>query len=167
MELTLKDKLLLINQYRILSKLSPEDAEHYEESIEILTSGYRYLYGSLANWIDDEMPEEKSRFVMDVLSMYRAIHFSGKDLDGAITEQPMFTFSGFDGNEEGEYHSFTRFCILTQNKFAEQKPSEDQMGGFNSHSPMIPRYSELLSRWDAMGRPHQLTPEQISKIIGD
>lgn len=66
MQFTKKERLSLINQYKILSKLYPEDSEHYDELREILEDGYEVFYSQISDWISQDMPENAGRFVLDV-----------------------------------------------------------------------------------------------------
>ncbi|WP_411845572.1 YfbU family protein [Roseibacillus persicicus] len=166
MDITNTEKLILINQYKILAKLDPDSSSYYEKAENILSNGYRFLYGSLDNWIDDEMSEDKSEFVMDILSLYRAIgHID--DTDDQLGGYSNRVFRGFDGNEEGEYFSFTRFVIEEEGKFAEQKGGEASVDGYNSHCPMVPTYAAMIQRWESRGKKYQLTLEEIKAILGE
>lgn len=49
MQFTKKERLNLINQYKILSKLYPEDSEHYDELREILEDGYEVFIHRLVS----------------------------------------------------------------------------------------------------------------------
>ena len=44
---TLEQRLILINQYKILEKLYPEEAETYSQHREILEEGYTLHYNDL------------------------------------------------------------------------------------------------------------------------
>ncbi|MBI6636170.1 YfbU family protein, partial [Pseudomonas paralactis] len=43
-QLTKKDRLILINQYKILASLDKDDESHYLELIQILENGYSIFY---------------------------------------------------------------------------------------------------------------------------
>lgn len=121
-KLDVKDRLILINQYKILSKLEPTEANYYKELIEILENGYEIFYSLLNQWIDEEMPRDKSRLVLDILDLYRALEdLKRKTKDDRLLKHFYGKFNGFDGNNESEYLSFTRFLIEVQGKFQEQK----------------------------------------------
>lgn len=145
MKISKSDRLVLINQYRILSNLDKSEADHYEELIKILESGYAIFYSQLDEWISDEMPEEESRLVLDVLDLYRAI----EDVKRASKDSRLLThsysyFKGFDGNNETEHMGFCRFLIEKQGKFQEQKQYLLKNDNLNSHVPMREKYSRML-----------------------
>ncbi|MEY7853957.1 YfbU family protein [Escherichia coli] len=146
--LTKKDKMFLINQYKILSKLYPEEESHYLELIEILENGYAIFYSELERWIDDDMSVEHGKFVLDVLDLYRAIEdVKRKSKSQILITHPYSYFYGFDGNNEVEYFSFAGFLINKQGKYSEQKDYLLKNDNLNSHAPMIGKYTKMLRKW--------------------
>ena len=73
MHFTKKERLILINQYKILSKLCPDDSEHYNELREILEDGYEIFYSQIDEWISQDMSKSEGEFVLEILNLYRAI----------------------------------------------------------------------------------------------
>ena len=102
MKLTKLERLNLINQYTILAKLSPDDAEHYEELKTILEDGYEIFYSSLDMWISEDMPEEEGKFVLDILDLYRFIEdYKSRSPNSLVLENHYSIFLWFDGNNAG------------------------------------------------------------------
>lgn len=166
MKLSKKDRIILINQYRILSSLYSNEAEHYEELINILENGYQIFYSLIDQWVSKDMPEVQGKFVLDVLSMYRAIeNFKRKKKSASVSGEYFSFFRGFDGNEETKFMSFTRFLIEIQGKFSEQKPYLKDNDNLNSHMPTIEKYESMLAEWNNLGQTYQLTEEQVIKIL--
>ncbi|PKQ78778.1 hypothetical protein CJP16_09535 [Aeromonas sobria] len=166
MEFTRKERLNLINQYKILAKLYPEDAEYYDELREILEDGYEIFYSMVDQWIGDDMPKEEGEFVLNILDLYRFIEdYKRISKDESIISHYRSSFMGFDGNNEGEYMAFARFLIIKQGKFSEQKDYLRKNDNLNSHMPMVDIYKRMLNKWDALGKPYQLTAEQIQQIL--
>ena len=145
MKLDKKDRLILINQYKILAKLDANDATYYKELIQILENGYEIFYSLLDQWIDDEMPKDESRFVLNILDLYRAIEdLKRRTKSEELSKHHYGIFNGFDGNNESEYLGFTRFLIEIQGKFQEQKQYYYQNDHLNSHCPMVSKYKRML-----------------------
>lgn len=97
-----EQRLILINQFEILQQLNPYDVDFYSEKIEILKEGYEYHYDDVLGEIFNPLPEEKSRFVIDVLNMYRDITFSKVQLSDGNRENFVGVttyYRGFDFNE--------------------------------------------------------------------
>lgn len=166
MELTKKDRIFLINQYRILSALNPGEAEHYKELISILQDGYKIFYPLIDEWIDEDMPEEEGRFVLNILSLYRAIEdYKRRHGNAEFREEPFQIFRGFDGNNETDYMAFCRFLIETQGKFSEQKAYFSENDNLNSHMPTSDKYRAMLEKWREFDESYNLTKDQVLEII--
>ncbi len=145
MEISKKDRVLLINQYKILSAIKPDESDHYNELIDILENGYEIFYSMIDEWISDEMPSDEGRFVLDILDLYRAIeYFKRSTKSEAISKNHFSVFAGFDGNNETQYMGFARFLIETQGKFSEQEQYFRQNDHLNSHMPMVSKYKKML-----------------------
>jgi uncharacterized protein YfbU (UPF0304 family) len=165
-EITKKDRILLINQYRILASLNPTESDRYEELIEVLERGYKVFYSMVDDWVSEDVPVEKSILVFDILNIYRWVEdFKRGNLSQAILQHPFTIFRGFDGNEESEYLGFARFLIGQQGKFAEQKQYLKNNDNLNSHFPMIEKYRKMIARWKEMNSPYQMNEQQIISIL--
>lgn len=147
MELSKKDRLLLINQYRILAALNESDASHYNELIQILERGYTIFYSMIDEWVSDDMPEDEGKFVLDVLDLYRAIEDVKRSTKDETLEKHHYShFVGFDGNHETQYMGFSRFLLQEQGKFSEQEKYLRINDNMNSHMPMIEKYKNMLQK---------------------
>ncbi|EES50529.1 YfbU family protein [Clostridium cagae] len=167
MELNKIQRLILYNQYQILKHLEPEEKETYEISQKILHNGFKYDYDELTSFFNEEIPEEISEFVYDVLQMYRCINDSYGDLSNEEKEgfkKLNTTFGGFDGNEEPKYYSYACFLLEDLEKF-EESYNNGKISP-NSHRNMLKKYEKMLSKWEEVrnGRYDSLTLEQIKYI---
>lgn len=166
MKITKSNRLILINQYRILASLDKSEANHYEELIKILENGYAIFYSQLDEWISDEMPEEEGRFVLEVLDLYRAI----EDIKRASKDSRLLThsysyFQGFDGNNETDHMGFCRFLIETQGKFQEQKQYLLRNDNLNSHMPMIEKYSRMLDAAKRLPNKWSMNVDEALQVL--
>jgi uncharacterized protein YfbU (UPF0304 family) len=69
-KLTRVERTLLRNQYAILEKLDPENADRYARLRQVVERGYTIFY-SEALVDEGELSAEDCRYVMDVLDMFR------------------------------------------------------------------------------------------------
>lgn len=154
--LTPVERLQLANQFKILEKLYPEDAEHYAASGEIVEHGYSIEYGDVFSNIFPEMSFGECEYVYDVLDMHRALIGSFNELkekDGLTLED--VSFKGFDGNNESK-------CLaLAVRLQKEGKWTETLVGELNSHSiSTIARYPRMLEKfnpvWRSLTRPRSV-----------
>ena len=159
--LTPVERLQLTNQFLILEKLDPTNAEQYAKNRTILEDGYTLLYSELFQGIGDEMSVADCRYVYDVLDMYRALRHSYEEL----TDKEGLTlndvrFHGFDGNNETNYYVFIRFLQEEGRRWTETLKD----CGLNTHSETNERYAVMLhaasraakrwpdERWIELGR---------------
>jgi uncharacterized protein YfbU (UPF0304 family) len=164
--LTKKDRLILINQYRILAELNKAEESRYLELIDILECGYEVFYSMVDEWISEDMPESEGRFVLDVLNLYRAIEdVKRSSRDPLLINHHMSIFPGFDGNNESEYLGFCRFLLEKQGKFQEQQQYLAKNDGMNSHMPMIDKYRRMLKAAGDIGIVRRLSPEDVIAIL--
>jgi uncharacterized protein YfbU (UPF0304 family) len=166
MEISKKDRIILINQYRILSKLEPESADHYEELIHILEHGYEIFYPKIDELVSEDIPTAEGVLVLEILDLYRMIEDHKSQHPGdEVSKHPWGTFSGFDGNNEGDYLGFTRFLIEKQSKYQEQQKYSKAKDGFNSHMPVVDKYKKMLKKWESKKRSMQLSKSDVLEIL--
>lgn len=164
MKLEEKDRLILVNQYKILASLNKVDEKHYYEKIEILENGYEVLYDSLImNFAKTSLSIEEGNFVMDVLEMYgTGITLSFKNLKTTTLTEQDIRFPGFNTNEEFKYYSFSLHWLETLDRYAEiQEISEGNYRGIGENAE---KYKDMIKKWKAFGKYH-LTEEQIREIL--
>ena len=155
--LTAAERLILLNQYRILEKLEPDDPDHAERA-EALQSGFTVFYWP--DWVhEDEVSEQDCREVFDVLDMHRALATAARN-DTSIKPDDV-KFRGFDGNNESKHHSFVCYLVEQLGRYAELKGVE-----LNSHAPMLQRYRQMVDRWNDLGsNRHRLTADDVKRIL--
>ena len=165
--LTNIERLSLINQFLILEKLYPEEADYYEKNRLALQQGYKAHYKTIFEHLWDEMPEEETRETLDILEMYRAITWSYSDITKSKNTEHKYKFPGFDGNEESAQLSYCHYFIVNLERYQELVDNPEYPD-FNSHCPMLPRYRRMLVIWREEKEKYdlKLNLEQIDKILG-
>lgn len=164
MNLTKLQRLFLYNQYLILEKLDPENAEIYSMFKEVLKEGYTLEYSSMFQYFDEEMTEEKCTEVYDILDMYNSLNISYDRLsDQSEIDKNEIHFLGFDENNEGEQYSFASFLIYDLGKYEYFRETKD----INSHSPTMGMYRSMLSVWKSLPvvKRYELNAQQIQAIL--
>jgi uncharacterized protein YfbU (UPF0304 family) len=168
MELTKKDRAILINQYRILKHLDPDSADRYDRLIEILERGYAVLYSEIEPTEDGTgLSEEECQFALDVLGLYRQIeaYKDGNPKDKDIGQHPWGRFRGFDGNTEAEYLSFARL-LLKYGKFEETARHAGDTDHFDSHMPTLSKYRSMVTVSKALGTDIDLSlKERLYRVL--
>lgn len=163
MKLTKLERTILINQLEIRKKL--EGTDHHDRLLTILREGYSTWYDEAVAGVYEDVPEPDCDFVLEVLSMYRAIEWYKEDSGDALDKEPFSKFAGFDGNNEGPLLRFARFEIRGEDKWDEQKPHARSTDNFNSHMPMREIYGRMLIAFKALGPAPRLTKEDVTKVL--
>ena len=164
MKIEEKDRLILVNQYRILASLNKTEEQHYQEKIEILENGYEKLYQNLfENFSNETLSIDECNFVMDVLEMYgTGITLSFNNLGTKSLTKEEIRFPGFNTNEEFKYYSFILFWLETLDRYAEIQEISD--GNYRGIGGNVGKYEKMIDKWKSFGKYH-LSEEQIRELI--
>lgn len=168
MDLSIKDRLVIANQLKILEKLYPEEAKDYANHRKAIEQGYKLHYPWLTEWFDEEMSVAESREVLDILAMYRAITFSYKKAeDKEGLDESKIKFHGFDGNDEGKQFGYALYFIVDLGRYTELTGGAEYPD-LNSHGwPSLENYRERLGIWNRYEDKHSLTIAQIKELLGE
>lgn len=166
MELSLKDRLELSYQLKILEKLYPEEKEYYSTHRKAIEDGYQLHYSWLTEHLSDGLTSEECTEVLDVLDMYSSIYYSFKNLTNPkeLTEKQVI-FPGYDGNNETMQMAYTKYFIEDIGRYSWIK--ETTNGNYNSHRSMIRKYKSMLAKWKVYDHTEiqTLTEEQLIDLI--
>lgn len=168
MDLDKKDRLILANQFKILEKLYPNEAEDYQVQRKAIENGYSLQYDMIAEHLSPEMSRKDCQEVLEILSMYRAITHSATALTRNNSQLSIDTddlkFRGFDGNNEFKQFSYCQYFIIDLDRFRELRYG-NQYPDLNSHSPTLNKYRRMVEVWNQNGKRHELTEKQIKALI--
>jgi uncharacterized protein YfbU (UPF0304 family) len=165
-ELSKIERMVLINQYRILGLLDKENAADYERSEKVLRKGYSIYYSDVLD-VYDGLSETECRFVVDTLDVYRVLNASYKGLpDKSGINEDDLEFKGFDGNDETSFMVFAEF-LKEDDKWQEILTRDD----LNTHYSTQDKYQQMIVRYKVVrGRQkdprHELTKEEIQEVLG-
>jgi uncharacterized protein len=164
-ELNKFERLLLMNQYRILSLLDQRNQDHYDKLRDELENGYVASYqDDLFAGIRDGLSVEQSAFVLEVMSMYEALQRCYDALDDKQgIEEERTKFPGFDSDFELAHLGYARFVVEREGRFSHLKPSS---ADFISHTPMVDQYRRMTDVWKLAGNRYELTRDDITAILG-
>ncbi|MCY4259964.1 MAG: YfbU family protein [Rhodobacteraceae bacterium] len=143
--LTKVERLMLINQFRILEALGPDETSSYAEQRTILEDGYESYYDwKVFGQILSPTSCEEGTEVLDTLTMFDAIRNSLPE-GASVDDYPHSRFNGYSGNEETKSMAFARFSIEGLGKFSSLPLRETDP--WNSHFPMREVYGRMLAEW--------------------
>ncbi|WP_336937063.1 YfbU family protein [Acinetobacter modestus] len=157
------ERIILINQFKILNKLEPES--FYEQHIEALEGGFTNFYDEIYQDLNDEVPNDTLDFTNNVLEMYRAMTvFANKSDDQEL--KSLVVFNGFDQTGEFDYWNYTDFLICKLGRYPELRANKGN-DDFSSHSSIISKYKRQFKVWEKHGKPifENITKEIALEII--
>ncbi|AYV22453.1 MULTISPECIES: YfbU family protein [Vibrio] len=164
MEMTNAQRLILSNQYYLMAKLTPENAEKYKRLQTIVERGYELQmremnkeYGCLV--------EDECREVIDIMEMYHAMQESNKmlsDEERNDVDQRRLQFLGFDIAAEAQLVNYVRFLIDSEGLYPQFDKGDHH---FNSHVPMLEKYRRMLVTWRNCPRQYHLSAAEFRQIF--
>jgi uncharacterized protein len=162
--LSLKDRLLLSNQYRILELLDEGNASEYAHRRAVLTGGQEMHYITLLEDFSNALNLEMAREVMDILEMFSRLRLSYDHLDGktSIPDNGV-DFSGFHPEFEGEMLNYAQFYMAKLGRHRWLKNADGR--GLESSVPMLDVYRRMLSTWQRISEAKVLSESEIGEII--
>lgn len=117
MEMTNAQRLILSNQYKMMTMLDPTNAERYRRLQTIIERGYGLQMRELDREFG-ELTEETCRTIIDIMEMYHALHVSWTNLkDTQAIDERRVTFLGFDAATEARYLGYVRFMVNIEGRY--------------------------------------------------
>ncbi|KLN96878.1 YfbU family protein [Moellerella wisconsensis] len=162
MEMTNAQRLILSNQYKMMTMLDPDNAERYRRLQTVIERGFGLQMRELDRDFG-ELSEDSCRQIINIMEMYHALqvsHENLKDIDGVDPRRVQFL--GFDAATEARYLSYVRFMVNTEGRYTH---FDSGTHGFNSQTPMWDKYSRMLNIWQSCPRQYHLSAVEINQII--
>lgn len=167
MRLSPTERLILINQYEILNRLS--QGSPYDDYIKVLRSGFELeIEDRLFTGIDEVgFSRQACLEVMNILAMFDHLITSFEKLaDKQDLRESDVKFRGFDSHSDEEvgYWQYALHLVENQKRFLTK--ASDLKGFF----PMLSKYREAIELWvPARDRHHDpdlwLSAGEIKEII--
>lgn len=160
MKLSRTERLMLVNQYRSLEHVDPDQADFYKQAQDAFQQGFEREYDAIASFIDtDILSESECEEVIDILSMFDALGYAYRELqDKSGIEERDIEFSGFDGNNEGKQLRYWRYLYM-DDRFRDLGEPR------NSHMPTLARYRRMLDAYERGNKGIRLTRADIQRVI--
>ncbi len=164
MNMTHAQRLILSNQYEILSKLNPERADYYKKCQTIIERGYCLQMLELEKEFG-HLSEETCREVLETLEMYHALKVSYENLPADERQEiapSRIEFIGYSKGHEKELAGYTCYLLDVERRFPEL---EKGCSDLNSELAMRDKYQRMLASWKACPRHYKLSIQEIRKIL--
>jgi uncharacterized protein YfbU (UPF0304 family) len=161
-------RLVLRNQFLILSHLDKDARAHWEREAEIVSvfwpldelSGVGRLRSYVRQPFTDEMRSE----LLDTLDMFEVLQ-DAEDRGAVANFEPVMNaaFPGYSGNEETEFLSYYRDIVERGQRWPDLRKTNPR--DLNSHAPHREAYARMLAKWTEFGRSRVLSTEQFERIL--
>lgn len=164
MEMTHAQRLILSNQYLLMSQLDTNNAEHYERLKTIIERGYDLQIRELTKEFGC-LPETQCHEIITTMDMFHAIQESYNlltpDAQNDVDERRL-RFLGYDAETETQSMNYVRFLVYTEQRYPQFLPNEHQ---FNSQVPMTNKYQRMLAIWHTCPRQYHLSLSEIHQLF--
>ena len=164
MEMTNAQRLILSNQYFLMSQLNPENAEKYQRLQTIVERGYELQMSEL-NKDFGCLNEAECREIIDIMEMYHAMQESSKMLseeEQREVDQRRLTFLGFDIATEAQLVNYVRFLTESEGLYPQFDKADHH---FNAQMPMQEKYRRMLITWRNCPRQYHLCANELKQIF--
>ncbi|WP_373948174.1 YfbU family protein [Vibrio pomeroyi] len=164
MEMTNAQRLILSNQYYLMSQMDPENSAKYQRLQTIVERGYELQMREL-NKEFGCLTEAECREVIDIMEMYHAMQESNKMLaeqERAEVDQRRLQFLGFDIASEAQIVHYVRFLVDSEGLYPQFDKADHH---FNSQMPMLDKYRRMLTTWRNCPRQYHLCATELSQIF--
>ncbi|MCW8335521.1 YfbU family protein [Vibrio sp. SCSIO 43135] len=164
MEMTNAQRLILSNQYYLMSQMDPENRAKYQRLQMIVERGYELQMREL-NKDFGCLVEAECREIIDILEMYHAMQESNKMLaehEQSQVDQRRLQFLGFDIASEAQLVNYVRFLIDSEGLYPQFDKGDHH---FNSQMPMLDKYRRMLVTWKNCPRQYHLCATELTQIF--
>ncbi|MEZ8630484.1 hypothetical protein BCU71_12000 [Vibrio lentus] len=164
MEMTNAQRLILSNQYYLMSQMDPENSAKYQRLQTVVERGYELQMREL-NKEFGCLTEAECREVIDIMEMYHAMQESNKMLaeqERAEVDQRRLQFLGFDIASEAQIVHYVRFLVDSEGLYPQFDKADHH---FNSQMPMLEKYRRMLTTWRNCPRQYHLCATELSQIF--
>ena len=164
MEMTNAQRLILSNQYYLMSQMDPENSAKYQRLQTVVERGYE-LQMRERNKEFGCLTEAECREVIDIMEMYHAMQESNKMLaeqERAEVDQRRLQFLGFDIASEAQSVHYVRFLVDSEGLYPQFDKADHH---FNSQMPMLEKYRRMLTTWRNCPRQYHLCATELSQIF--
>jgi uncharacterized protein YfbU (UPF0304 family) len=149
--LTIAERAILVNQYKIFSFLDKKNAKQHLANAEVFENGYIGLYGEVLENFSDEISIEVCDETNDILTMFghikKSISKLGKS-ERAKLNLDRIRFDGFDADNDDHYY-YAKFMIRKEHfykSFSKMKMNSHSAASLLRYRKMLPAYRSIIEK---------------------
>ena len=164
MDMTNAQRLILSNQYYLMSQMDPANAEKYQRQQLIVERGYELQIRELDKDFGC-ITEAECREIIDFMEMYHAMQESYNMLVPecqAKVDARRLQFLGFDIATEAQQVNYVRFLTASEGLYPQFDKADHH---FNSQMTMTDKYRRMLTTWRNCPRQYHLCSTEMAQIF--
>ena len=164
MKMTNAQRLILSNQYYLMSQMDPENSAKYKRQQLIVERGYELQMSELDKDFG-HLSEEQCRQIIDIMEMYHAMQESNnllEDSERKDVDQRRLNFLGFDIATESQLVNYVRFLTESEGLYPQFDKADHH---FNAQMPMLDKYQRMLAVWRNCPRQYHLCANELRQIL--
>jgi uncharacterized protein YfbU (UPF0304 family) len=164
MDMTNAQRLILSNQYLLMSQLDPDNAEKYQRLRTIIERGYELHMRELDKGFGC-VREKNCREIIDIMEMYHAMQESYKLLSAGEQQNidsRRLQFLGFNLSTEAQFVHYVRFLVESEGLYPQFEHDEHH---FNSQVTLLDKYRRMLAKWHTCPRQYHLSATELKQIF--
>ncbi|MGK2889049.1 MAG: YfbU family protein [Candidatus Malihini olakiniferum] len=163
MEMTNTQRLILSNQYKMMTMLESGQCRSYHRLQTILECGYGLQMRELDREFG-ELSEDVYYTIINIIEMHHALQVFWHNLkDRKDLDQRRLTFLGFDAATEAHYLGFVHFMVHLEERYPHFNSGTH---GFNAQTKIWDKYNRTLAVWQSScPRQYHLSTVEIVQII--
>ena len=149
--LTLAERAILANQYKIFSFLDKKNAKEHLANAEVFEKGYTGFYEEVFENISDEISSDVCKETNDILTMFKYIRKGIHNLKKHERDKlnlDKIRFDGFDADNDEHYY-FAKFMIRKKHfyeHFSSMKMNSQSLASLKRYRKMLPVYKSILDK---------------------
>jgi uncharacterized protein YfbU (UPF0304 family) len=150
-------RMVLANQYRILSYLDADNDDFWQRAADQAVRGWPVEslpdVEIMQSHQRDALTTQDQHVVLDALNVFELLQDGLKEGYLPKREHVFTSFPGFDGNNEGKLLAYVRHVVEQEHRFEYVERANDD---FNSRMPTLELYQRMISAWERRGRPFHI-----------
>jgi len=159
-------RLILINQYRILGEISRAQKQECDQAIAALEGGYEEEVNALIHRISlNIVTAGQCHEVKAILNMYRHMQLSIMELNSEdatlAREDEWVHFKGFDATEEPDQYGYASYLL---EKCGQWREIYDPVRGLNAGIRTLDKYRAMLEVYETFDQVEKLSMMQLKDL---
>lgn len=159
-------RMVLANQYRILSFLDVDQDDFWQRAADKMIQGWPVEdlpdVEIMQSYMRDALTRQDQHFVLDALQVFALLQDGTKKGYQHKRGNGFTQFPGFDAINEAKLLFYARHIVENEHRFEAVERSAEN---FDAHMPMVDMYQRMISAWERLGRQWSINETLFDALI--